>query len=483
MKLCFLGLTALLGVAACTESSEAQPLVLGSCERDASPRELMRISDPENIVSFVEVSDLGEAVRVRSIVRGESRRDLVDNCAGEPVRLQEIPRHQTGAMNLGGEIVLCANWLGEPDGVWELLDDGRPGALIDPDLHCKGLAWSLYGSLGFVLSSTDELFQHLPGRSMRPIPGAGSVQFVWTGEGPYVFRNGATAPIHPPDGSAPIEVDLPEESDFIVPQRGTPTEVDWVFAVPGLSGPNGAPFPGERVESHFYAVQLSTGAWFRVPPMVWTLGGLSNAVSMRGGLLASDAESGFTLSRPEWGEALTLDSAATSFTVLDGERVFLIDAQELRIVRVPLDRPSAASEDELEVLWARPRSVDGEPPTVAGVAWNGIVLVQRDDEVWAYPLDGSEPYLFSPAFGPVLYGREFVTAIGVEPDTDDELRLFRNRPGGELEVIESHIISGAVAPVEDEAYAQHTWTPDLGRVLYGVRDGDAISIRQHLLAD
>ncbi len=110
------------------------------------------------------------------------------------------------------------------------------------------------------------------------------------------------------------------------------------------------------------------------------------------------------------------------------------------------------------------------------------MLVQRDDEVWAYPLDDTEPYLFSPAFGPVHYGSEYVTAIGVEPDNEVERQLFRNRHGGQLEIIERNI-SGAVAAVEDESYAQHTWTPDFGRVLYGVRDGDAISIRQHALAD
>ncbi len=470
-----------LAVAACSESPTSQPLELGSCAPEDSPAELMRIDDPDKAVSFLEVSDLRQAVRVRSIVRGESQRDLVDNCGGDPVRLREIAGQQTAAMNLGGEIVLCASWLGDPDGIWELLDNGEPGAMLEPDLHCKGLAWSLFGSLGFVVSGRDDLFQHLPGREIRAIPGFGSIQFVWTGEEPFVFRNVSTAPINPPDGSAPIEVDLPVASEFMVPQRGAMEELDWVFAVPQLSdGPSGAPLPGERVSSGFYAIQLSSGAWFPVPTVEWTLGRLSDAVSLREGLLATDAAAGVTFSRAQWEGSWTVELDATSFTVVDSERVFLINEQELQMVRVPSERPQGGGDDTLEVLWTRPRTTAGDPPSVAGVAWNGIVLVERGEEVWAYPLDDTEPYFFLPKYGPVHYGREYVTAIGVEPDTDGELRLFRNRVGGDVEVIESRIISGAVGSVDDEAYAAHTWTPGFGRVLYGVRDGGAISIRQHV---
>ncbi len=470
---------ALLLVVACGESSVAEPLSLPSCSSNESPRELMRIADPDSAITSLDVHDLDQAVSAAFILYGESEREIVDNCGGNSIRIRGTFGQRTGVMNRGGEIVLCSSENGEPDGVWELLDDGSPGELLDPALHCKRLSSSLFDSYGFVASG-DDLLQTLPDGTTRPIPGIGAVQFLWTGGGPSVFMNGRSPTIHPPDGSAAIELDLPNATEYVVPQRGVAEDADWILAVPAFSEGQGLS-PGQDVFSPLYAVQLSTGDWFETPAVSWSVGSLSDEVSIRDGLLATDAESGLALSRPGWEAPLSTDDDIASFTVLDTERVFLINAQEYRIVRVPLEPPTAP--EELEVLWSRPRSTAGDPPSVAGVAWNGIVLVEREEEVWAYPLDDREPYVFLPAYSLAHFGREYVTALGADPDSSGELRLTRNRVDGEFEIVDSGIVSGQIGMSSGEVLVQHAWTPDLGRFVYGVRDGDAVSIRQHRFDD
>ncbi len=135
------------------------------------------------------------------------------------------------------------------------------------------------------------------------------------------------------------------------------------------------------------------------------------------------------------------------------------------------------------MLSSRPWTDAGEPASVAGVAWNDLVLVERTDGVWAYPIQDGEPYLFSPVSVHAYYGRSAVTGLTVSPDDAELLQLYRARPGVDVEFIETEIISGAFGGDVNEPMLTHTWTPDTGRIVYAVRDGDALSVRQHRFED
>ncbi|MGH1345752.1 MAG: hypothetical protein ACRBN8_29575 [Nannocystales bacterium] len=69
-------------------------------------------------------------------------------------------------------------------------------------------------------------------------------------------------------------------------------------------------------------------------------------------------------------------------------------------------------------------------------------------------------------------------SIGFRPDSNEgDLWLFQRSVDGAFDVIADELASG-----QNAGGLQHAWTPELGRILHSVRDGDAVSVRQHVLA-
>lgn len=102
-------------------------IVIQQCSADESPTELARYDGVPFGEGF-EPFDLGHAITVTD-VRGSrgTGHDLVDNCGGAPLRLQETFDYRPGAARVGGELVLCSASPGDREGVWELLEDGSVG--------------------------------------------------------------------------------------------------------------------------------------------------------------------------------------------------------------------------------------------------------------------------------------------------------------------------------------------------------------------
>lgn len=103
------------------------------------------------------------------------------------------------------------------------------------------------------------------------------------------------------------------------------------------------------------------------------------------------------------------------------------------------------------------------------VVWNDHVLMELDEtspyEIWAISLDGSDTFGFLPTMSSnVHYGPDCVTGRSA----DD--RLVRRRIGGDLEVLDTNVV-------------KTTMSPEFGRIAYLKREGDALVLRQHFLAE
>lgn len=448
-------------------SSTAGPLELSTCDESDAPRELLRLS-ADNVEGPFEVYDLGDAATVRYVLDRFPRYDLVDNCGGAPLRLPRTFGLPTGAANVGGDVVLCSGPRYDgPQGVWELLADGTAGRDLDLGLACTLDTNTTLPVHGFVFSE-ESATQHFPDGTSRDIPAA----FALASEThpPAVFTFGATPAIYPADGSAPIPVDLPAPVNTLYRLPGPSTSTDWAIAL-GASGGLGASEELVRV----YALQLSTGQWIQSSEV--PLHEVLERVSARDGLMATVQEfDDVAFSRPGWEYPIVRDFDSASVTVLDHDRVFVIGEDAIEIIRVP-ESEDADLEDAFEVLASWPRSDDAGSPDGPGVPWNGLVLAPQGDQLWAYPVDGGTPHPFLPVTQRVHYGPEYVTGLGFSDHTNGATWLVRNRAGGELELLDDAVISGERVA----SYLMHPWTPGLGRILYAASDGDAVSIRQHIL--
>ena len=152
----------------------------------------------------------------------------------------------------------------------------------------------------------------------------------------------------------------------------------------------------------------------------------------------------------------------------------VVGDRDVRLLRIPLDFPPE-NEPAYEVLWKNPipggESLEGSHP---GMLWHGLVLLPFQAETWAFPVDGSEPYPFLPGrLDSIHFGTDFITALVRGTFNGDDNMLVRRALGGELEVIAEGVLD----------FQDRPWTPELGRILYVVRDGDDVSIRQHRLSD
>lgn len=101
--------------------------------------------------------------------------------------------------------------------------------------------------------------------------------------------------------------------------------------------------------------------------------------------------------------------------------------------------------------------------------------------MWAYPLDGRPGFPFVPVSprSELHVGERTITGLIISPGGDKHSQwLYQRRFDGEFELIAENLLGG-----RGFGGAFHLWTPELGRILYAVRDGDAVSIRQHVLSD
>ncbi len=488
--LCFGG--GFWGLSACGEEDNARPLEFATCTE--SPSELLRLEGTAAGLS-IDAFDLGDAISVRYALQSESDPSsfsypetfsVVDNCGGEPLRLADSFELASGAANVGGEVVLCAGdgYLGEDAGLWQLRDDGTRGEELETGVKCSrgNPGFGVRGPSVGIVYEREVATQYLPDGTSRVLSTGDGFELFTTSAGAVVFSYGETPEIHPPDGGAAIELDLPEPIYAAYPPPGGTSASGWVLAMPraGIDGGSTQtdfpPVPG-------YAVELSTGSWFVTPEVSVEFPTMRSEFSIRDGLMATDSGDGFTVSRPGWDRHLLVASAVGAFAVLDADRVFMIrnDAlgtggEELRVVAVPQELPPEGVDFELEVLWSRPRGADEFVFRGAGFGWNDMALAESSSSLWAYPLDGNPVFPFVPASTYAYVGASTITGLGVPPESDDDkLWLFQRSIDGELEVIAEELASG------QDDFLGHPWTPELGRVLYSVRDGDAVSIRQHRL--
>lgn len=471
----------LLLLPACADPTPAAPLELPTCP-DASPAELGRLPDPDRTVDRVDVFDLSLGVSIRTTIERKTDNVLLDNCGGEPLPLSQKGQVLTGATNLGDQLGLCPS-LSRGEGIYTLLEDGTAGEVLIPDGECpQDYRLSAFGVVRVGEGGDDLQFREdgstrvLPSTLMEPI---------WTGSDPVLFRLVDDPEIYPVGATDPIATDLPQ-IDEVVQLPGRYADAGWVIGVPPIGTPRGVLVPGDEVQSPIYAVEPATGTWFTASAE-WIYGELADAVSVRDGLLLVQnqppaAEAGSpVVYRASWQGSALLPIGGYSFTVLDAQRAFVITPDALQVVQIPMEQPSG--DLEVEVLSSRPWTDAGEPASVAGVAWNDLVLVERTDGVWAFPIEDGEPYRFSPLPVHAHYGAAAVTGLTVSPDDGEQLQLYRARPGSEVELIETEIISTALSGDVNDPMLTHTWAPDTGRVVYAVRDGDAISVRQHRFED
>lgn len=496
---------------ACSDPAAA-PLDLQTCDPAESPTELLRL-EGVSTGRPVDAFDLGKAVSLSyalerdaepGAVRVPLRYSLVDNCGGSPLHLPETFGLSSGAANVGGEIVLCGSDDPlEDKGVWELMADGSRGQDLGLGDRCMGDSFPFgvrEASLGIVYDEDDvgvAVTQFMPDGITRLIADPGTFDFVFTSDGLAIFSFGDNAAVYPPDGSAPIDLDLPEAVYSVYPTPypapGGAASDGWVLVLPRGKA-RGGERPDEFPPVPGYAVDLRTGAWFQTPEVVLELRDGSTEFSLRDGLLATDGERGIELSRAGWDRHLPLGQSATVFAVLDAQRVFVVGTDGVQILQIPLLLPEEGTVFEPEVMWSRPldegdEGGEDEPSRGAGFAWSGMVLAvhtvpgatplaKRPRELWAYPMDGRPAFSFVPESTHLYFGSDTVTGIGFRPDSNErDLWLFQRSVDGEFDVIADDLASG-----QNAGGLLHPWTPELGRILYSVRDGDAVSVRQHVLA-
>ena len=476
----------------CSVSGGAQLLELDTCTN--SPTELLRLEGTAAGLS-IDAFDLGDAISVRYALQSESDPSsfrypetfsVVDNCGGEPLRIADSFGLPSGAANVGGEVVLCAGreYLGGDGSVWQLLDDGTRGEDLGLGTRCSRAnpgPGVREPSFGIVYDDAGIATQHLPDGTERVVSdGRNGFDLLTTTDGAAVFTYGANAAVHPADGSPTIQLDLPEAVFTAYPAPGAPFASHWVVAVARER------YPSDTSPIVGYAVDLRTGQWFETPALIPEASGMHTPYSLRDGLMATDTDDGLMLSRAGWERhlRLPLSSTGSTFAVLDADRVFVIDnpeqiagAGELRIVEVARELPAEDVDFEPNVLWSRPLGADEVAVRGAGFGWNDMALVESGDEVLAYPLDGRPAFPFVPRALFTYVGGSTITGLGIPPDSDDDkLWLFERSFDGEFEVIADDLTSG-----QDDLMG-HPWTPELGRILYSVRDGDSVSIRQHRIA-
>ena len=462
----------LLGLCAC-QNEEDPPLVLETCSAQESPRELLRIETARELRPYDVIDG------VLAIEEDYGSTLLVDNCGGKPLELAG-----SEAMFVDGQVALCGGAL--TPGISEILASGARGK----DLGLGACKSGYASSFGFVRTG-DGLVQHLPDGSSRAVPSVGGGELTWLGDAGVVSGGGGVVVLPPGGGEAIVVEGLPR-IEFVVPQGNASS---WVFLA---AYPDPAMAPGSSSELGsplLYALDLVSGAWLELTEVDGDRLKFRNFASAEDGLVAM-VDGRLTFWRPSWGGPGLGDvPGALGVAVIDGERVVVATDDGLQLVRVPFDRPEDENEPlPLEVVWSRPLA-EGEPnPTSAGVPWKEVVLVEGTDNVWAYPLDGSDPTLFLPSLGfeesffPSLgythLGEEYVTAMARNPDDMDNFWLYRNSLGGEFEVLDTDI-QGA-PPLDTLGFIseeRYRWTPELGRILYAVRDGNTVSIRQHVLTD
>ncbi|MCR9165141.1 MAG: hypothetical protein ACE37F_21280 [Nannocystaceae bacterium] len=485
----FLRLSAVLGIIplgiSCGNTSPP-PAQFQTCTD--SPTELLRL---ENAAPFysVDAFDLTDAISVhyardRELEPGEFNGpdtfSVVDNCGGDPIRLVDSFSLPTGVAYVGGEVVLCSGIsdLDEEDGMWTLLEDGSPGDRLEEGVRCyRGVPPQDEREPSFgLVQGPSGTTQHLPDGSTRKVSsGDAGYQLVPMDDGAAVFEFGAPATIHPADGSAPITVDLPEPVRSLWSAPGAPAASDWIVAFAHdvrSSNPSADPYG--------YAVDLRTGAWFQTPELDESLG-RGDDFSIRDGLMAATTNSAVLVARAGWMRSVSLSGAANVVAVLDAQRVFVLDDEEARIFEIPLDEPTSDSV-QWEVSWSRPLEPGETEGRGGGFLWNEMVLARHLDvsaEMWAYPLDGRPGFPFVPVAprSRLHVGEHTITGLSIPPGGDENSRwLYQRRFDGEFEVIAENLLGG-----RGIGEASHPWTPELGRVLYAVRDGDAVSVRQHVL--
>ena len=478
----------LLFVFACQTDRGGVPAVeLEECGPGASPRELLRIEN----ASEYRVYDVVDGVTVVGDDGEFGGALLVDNCGGEPIRLEDTHSLLAGAAYLDGQVVLCSprGSIAE-QGVWEILETGARGKKLDVANMC---APGTASSFGFAYKD-DGLVQYLPGGGLRAIPPVESPTLTWLGDAGVIRGRGAEGGlvVLPPGSADAIVVDGLPPIEFVVTQGNASS---WVFLAAYTEDSVPPSSSIELGEPALFALDLATGAWFEAG--VVTGNGLfsRNFASVEDGL-AAVVDGNLTFWRASWGGPLVADlPSPRGVSLIDGERAVVATASGLQLVKIPFERLENADEPvALEVIWSRALAEGDVTSQSAGVPWKDVVLVEAAENVWAYPLDGGDPYPFLPSLGftestfPTLgythLGSEFVTALARNPSDEADFWLFRNRLGGELEVLDTDI-QGApplngLGFIHEELYR---WTPQLGRILYVVRDGSSVSVRQHVLTD
>lgn len=453
-------------LAACGPALDPPPLVIHECPADDSPTELARFDyDPE--VDF-EPFDLGHAATVRLGLGGyDAEHYVVDNCGGTPLRLENAFGYRPGAARVGGDIVLCSGGLEGLQGLRELLEDGSGGDDLGLGLGCLDRGNS-FGSRtgmsahGFVWTETG-VTQYLPDGEVRSLTLFG--EFTRVNDTWLVHTDEGEVGMLGSDGADPVVLDLPEA---IIDVASPPDSSPWVVLLPDSQGQDYA---------RPYVLDTTDGSWFTAG-LGWA--GLdANRVAVRDGLAVTrfPVNPAIEFTRAQWDASLRTDlNVDAGFTVVNEEHVLTADDRDVRLLRIPLDFPGE-NEAAYEVLWKYPvpsgESLAGSYP---GMLWQDLVLLRFQGETWAFPTDGSEPYPFLPGNlddSYIYFGSEFITAMIDTNSLDDTAQIIRRAVGGELEVVADSILSVQTRP----------WTPELGRILYAVRDGEHVSIRQHRLTD
>ncbi len=472
---------------ACSGDTAAPPAEFQTCTN--SPTELLRLENVSTGFS-VDTFDLTNAISVRyarnrELEPGEFNLpdtfSVVDNCGGEPIRLADSFSLHSGVAYVGGEVVLCSGTYGhDKEGMWTLLDDGSRGERLEEGVWCDrgGRPDPRRESSFGLVHGPSGTTQYLPDGSSRVVSSGNlGYDLVPMDDGLAVFEFGQPATIHPPDGSAAITVDLPESVRSLWPAPGAPVASDWVVAFRhDLWNTNF----GEEPDG--YAVNLHTGEWFQTPAADEALL-RGNDFSIRDGLMAVGTSWGVLVTRAGWTRSARLSASADVIAVLDAERVFVVDSTEARIFNVPLEEPTSDNV-QWEVAWSRPLEPGETEGHGGGFLWNDMVLARNLDlggDMWAYPLDGRPGFPFVPVSprSRLHVGERTITGLIISPGGDEDSQwLYQRRFDGEFELIAEDLLGG-----RDFGGALHMWTPELGRILYAVRDGDAVSVRQHVLSD
>ncbi len=395
----------------------------------------------------------------------------MDNCGGAPLRLKETFDFRPGAARVGGEIVLCSGRPVQYPGVWELLEDGSAGEDLGLGVGCLD---GVYDSVGFrtglwahgFVYRDSALTQYQPDGTVRSLPPSrwlSRVNDTWVAQG-----SEGEVVLWSPEGPDPLVLELPEPiTELYPPQDSSP----WVLL---------SPEPDREDPIRLDALDTTDGSWFTLPWMSENdfRNNDPNRIAARDGLAVTAFSSGWNLvefMRADWDAPVQTDlPLAAGFTVIDQEHVMVAGEQGVRLLRIPLQRPGD-DEPRYELVWERSLpSEEGPGYGYPGMLWKDVVLLPFLSETWAFPVDGSEPYPFLPAgLDLIHFGDEFVTVMEHMGLSGEENRLLRRALGGELEVIAEGVLG----------FRDRPNTPELGRILYAVRDGDKVSIRQHRLSE